>query len=92
MSHGNGPSQSLAGLLAIERLGEGEFTVRLEDFFGDTLGGDVLARSVLAAAAGACPQKHLASLHAHFFRPVRPAVPLRLLERRRRPRAGARPA
>lgn len=68
-----GPREKLAEILRIEPVREGEFAARLEDFWGAALGGDVLARAALAAAAG-CPGLELRSLHASFLRPVPPEI------------------
>ena len=75
------PRESLAAILAVERIREGEFTARLEDFFGSSLGGDALARAALAAAES-CEGKELHALHASFLRPIPPSAPLTLLVER----------
>jgi acyl-CoA thioesterase-2 len=77
MTGARSPRESLAEMLRIERVREGEFAARCEDFWGAALGGDVLARAVLAAAA-TCRGLELHSLHAAFLRPVPPALPLSL--------------
>lgn len=77
MSRVSSPRESLASILSVESLGEGEFTARLEDFWGASLGGDALARAALAAAES-CEGRDLHSLHACSLRPAPPGVPLTL--------------
>jgi acyl-CoA thioesterase-2 len=77
MSRTSGPSEVLASLLRVEPVRDGEFAVRLEDFWGGSLDADVLARAALAAAQG-CPAEELHSLHACFLKPAPPGVPLTL--------------
>ena len=72
------PRETLAEILRLERVRDGEFTVRFEDFWGATLGGDVLARAALAAAASCEGRFELRSLHASFLRPVPPELRLAL--------------
>jgi acyl-CoA thioesterase-2 len=64
-------------MLSVECLRENEFTARLEDFWGQALGADVLARAVRAAAA-TCPGNEPHSLQACFVRPAPAGEPLRL--------------
>jgi len=68
-------------MLTIERVRDGEFVARLEDFWGAPLGADILARAALVAA-DSCEGKELHSLHACFLRPAPAATPLRLLVER----------
>jgi acyl-CoA thioesterase-2 len=77
MSDGTSPRESLAEILCVEPVGEDEFVARCEDFWGQSLGGDLLARVALAAAESR-PELQLHSLHASFLRPVPPGLPLRL--------------
>jgi acyl-CoA thioesterase-2 len=77
MSDTTSPRESLAEILRVERIRDGEFVARCEDFFGASLGGDVLARAMLAAA-DSCAGMQLHSLHATFLRPVPPGRALRL--------------
>jgi acyl-CoA thioesterase-2 len=81
MSNDSSPRESLASILSVERVRDGEYAARLEDFWGTSIGGDALARAVLAAAED-CEGTQLHSLHASFLRPAPPAVPLRLLVER----------
>lgn len=81
MSNESSPRESLASILSVERVRDGEYVARLEGFWGASSGGDALARAVLAAAEG-CEGTQLHSLHASFLRPAPPAVPLRLLVER----------
>ncbi len=71
------PRESFASMLAVERRGDGEFVARLEDFWGDSLGADVLARAALAAGE-TCEGRELHSLHACFLASAPPDVPLTL--------------
>jgi acyl-CoA thioesterase-2 len=77
MTRATSPSESLAGILRLERVREGEFTARFEDFWGASVGGDVLARAALAAAS-TCEGLQLHSLQASFLRPVPPGLRLGL--------------
>jgi len=77
MTDAASPRESLAEMLRLERLRDGEFAARCEDFWGASLGGDVLARAALAAAA-TCEGRQLHSLHASFLRPVPPGLRLAL--------------
>jgi acyl-CoA thioesterase-2 len=71
------PRESFVEILELERVGEGEFIARLEDFWGASQGGDALARAALAAA-GSCPGLELRSLNARYLCPLPAATPLRL--------------
>jgi acyl-CoA thioesterase-2 len=71
------PRESLAEILRIERARGGDATATLEDFWGESQGGDLLARAALAAAA-TCPELELLSLHAQLLRPAPPGRPLAL--------------
>jgi len=71
------PRESLAEMLRIETVRDGEFAARFEDFWGASVGGDMLARAALAAAA-TCEGLQLRSLHASFLRPVPPRLRLAL--------------
>ena len=71
------PTEVLAELLRVERVGDLEFGAVLESFWGASLRGDLLARAALAASATASGRE-LRSLHASFLRPAPPSVPLRL--------------
>jgi acyl-CoA thioesterase-2 len=62
-------------MLAVERVGDGEFRAVLEDYGGGSFGGDTLARLVRAAAL-TCEGRELHSLHTYFLRPAPPGVPL----------------
>jgi len=73
----SGPGESLASMLKVERRGDDEFVVRLEDFWGASMGCDVLARASLAAVA-TCAGKELYALQASFFDSAPAAVPLQL--------------
>jgi acyl-CoA thioesterase-2 len=86
MTEPAGPREKLAEMLRLEPLGDGRFAARFEDFWGDAMGGDVLARAALAAAAS-CEGLALRSLHASFLRPVPPKLRLVL---RVEPLAGSR--
>ena len=94
MTDAASPRESLVEILRLERVRDGEFVAPLEDFWGASLGGDVLARAALAAAAS-CAGLELRSLHASFLRPVPPGLRLRAARRaargaiRRRAPAGA---
>ncbi len=77
MTDSASPGEALAEILRVEPLRNGEFTARFEDFWGNTVGGDVLARAALAAAA-TCEGLELHSLHASFLRPVPPGTRLAL--------------
>ena len=77
MSNVVSPRESLVEILQLERVREGEYSARLEDFWGASLGGDALARAALAAA-DSCEGLELHSLHACFLRPLPAGVPLRL--------------
>lgn len=65
----------LAEMLAVERLGDGEFRAVLEGYGGVTFGGDTLGRLVRAAAL-TCAGRELHSLHTYFLRPVPPGIPV----------------
>jgi acyl-CoA thioesterase-2 len=69
---------SLATLLTLDPVRDGEFVAQLRDW-GDAsaYGGDAIARAALAAARG-CEGKQLHALHASFLRPLPAAVPLRV--------------
>ena len=89
MSDAAGPRESFVEILELERVREGAFIARLEDFWGASLGGDALARAALAAA-DSCPGLELRSLHARYLRPLPAATPLRLhVERLADAEAGA---
>lgn len=77
MSSISSPRESLAEILTLERKGDSEYVVRLEDFWGEASGGDALARAALAAAES-CPGQELRSLHASYLRALPPGVALRL--------------
>ncbi len=77
MSGSAGPRESFVEIFQIERVNDGEFVTRLEDFWGTPLGGDALARAALAAAAS-CAGLELQSLHANFVGPLPAEIPLRL--------------
>ena len=81
MEQTSSPQESLAAMLTVERVRDGEFVTQLENFWGASLGGDIVARAVLAAA-DSCAGKELRSLHACFLRPAPPATPLKLLVER----------
>ncbi len=94
------PPRSLASVLEIEPVGEGEYTTRLESYGGRSFGGESLASAALAAAL-TCKERKLHSLHAYFLRPAPPEVPLdvkvdplkdgrRLSQRRAQVRRGER--
>ena len=69
--------EDLAAILRIEPVKPGEFTARLEDFWGEPSGGDALARAALAAAES-CPGQELRSLHASYLRALPTGCALRL--------------
>ena len=71
------PRESLGEILGLEPAGGSAFTVRLENFFGEALAGDVLARMALAAGVG-CTGRELSSVVATFLRPAPPDQPLAL--------------
>jgi acyl-CoA thioesterase-2 len=71
------PRQSLDEIMGVQRRAEGSYLASLEDFWGASDEGDLLARIVLAAAPSA-PHGSLRSLHARLFRPAPPDVALRL--------------
>jgi acyl-CoA thioesterase II len=77
MTDSASPREALAEILRLEPVGGGEFAACFEDFWGNTVGGDVLARAALAAAA-TCEGLELDSLHASFLRPVPPGIRLAL--------------
>jgi len=77
MTGAAGPRETLAEMLRLEPVRDGEFAARFEDFWGASAGGDVLARAALAAAA-TCEGLQLHSLHASFLRPVPPGRRLAL--------------
>lgn len=77
MSHASGPNESLSSMLHVERVRDGEFAARLEDFWGGSLDADVLARAALAAAQ-TCEGMELHSLHASLLRSAPPGAPLTL--------------
>jgi hypothetical protein len=43
---------SLDEMMTVALVRDGELAVRLEDFFGESIGGDVLGRATRAAATG----------------------------------------
>jgi acyl-CoA thioesterase-2 len=89
MSDAASPRESLREILELERVRDGAFVARLEDFWGASQGGDALARAALAAA-DSCPGLELRSLHARYLRPLPAASPLRLrVERLADAEAGA---
>jgi len=65
----------LAEMLAVERVGEGEFVTTLADYGGGSFGGDTLGRLVLAAAR-TCEGREIHSLHSYFLRPAPAGVPI----------------
>lgn len=69
------PHPPLAEMLAVEPVGDGEFTTTLQDFGGGSFGGDTLGRLVLAAAR-TCEGRELHSLHTYFLRPAPAQVPI----------------
>jgi len=71
------PRESLAALLTVHRLRDDEFVACLEDFWGASLGCDVLARAALATA-DTCEEKKLHSLHACFLESIPSQTPLSL--------------
>ncbi len=75
------PRESLASILTVERVRDGEFITQLESFWGDSLPGDVLARAALAAA-DSCKGQDLHSLHACYLKPAPAGVPLTLMVER----------
>ena len=77
MTDAASPRENLAEMLSIERVREGEFATRCEDFWGASLGGDLLARAALAAASS-CEGLQLHSLHAVFLHPAPPGLRLAL--------------
>ena len=91
MSGAVSPRESLVEILRLERVRDGEFVARLEDFWGASLGGDALARAALAAAA-LCEGLELHSLHASFLRPAAAGTPARAARRAARGRCATAPA
>ena len=77
MTEAASPGESLASMLEVERLAADDFTARLEDFWGGSLGCDALARAALAAGQ-TCADKELHSLHASFIATAPPALPIAL--------------
>lgn len=71
------PRESLATILTVQRLRDDEFVTCLEDFWGASLGCDVLARAALAAAY-TCEEKKLHSLHACFLESIPSQTPISL--------------
>ena len=81
MSAEQQPRESLEAILQVERRGEDLFCAELEDFHGQALGGDVLARAALAARAFRDSEHdgvELCTLHGSFISTPPPATPLEL--------------
>ena len=72
------PNESLAEILRVSTGPEGGWSASLEDFFGASLGGDLLARAVLVASAD-CGARRLRALHATYLEPPPPGVALPLI-------------
>jgi acyl-CoA thioesterase-2 len=64
-------------MLRVERIREGEFGARLEDFWGGSLHADALGRAALAAAQ-TCEGMELHALHASLLGSAPPGAPLTL--------------
>jgi acyl-CoA thioesterase-2 len=77
MSLASVPNESLASMLRVEPMRDGEFAARLEDFWGGSLDADALARAALAAAQS-CEAMELHCLHASPLRSAAPGAPLTL--------------
>ncbi len=77
MAKKNSPSLSLAPVLSVDCVREGEFTTRMQSHGGRSFGGESLACAALAAAH-TCKERELHSLHAYFLRPVPAETPLEL--------------
>ena len=77
MTHEEAPRESLAAILQIERSGGGGLSARLEDFWGQSLGGDALARAALAASES-CGDRELHALHGCVLRSAPAGVDLAL--------------
>ena len=71
------PREALSEWMRVTPRGEGAFEAVLENHFGESHRGDLLARCALAALA-ADPARALSSLHADWLSPAPPAVPLTL--------------
>lgn len=69
------PREALGEWMGVTRRGEGAFEAVLENHFGESHHGDLLARCALAALA-ANPARALSSLHADWLAPAPPAVPI----------------
>lgn len=71
------PRESLDEILALGPAGDQTFEVRLENFFGEALPGDVLARMALAAGLD-CAGRELCAIAATFLRRAPPSQALAL--------------
>jgi acyl-CoA thioesterase-2 len=73
------PIDSLETILRLEAPPGARYSVRLADFFGAALAGDLLARMIRGTARGIPTDRHLHALHAVFIEAVPPSVLLDVL-------------
>jgi acyl-CoA thioesterase-2 len=66
----------LTPALAVEQIGDTDFVGTPADYDGRAFGGELLAKSVMAASR-TCAGRCFHSLHGYFLRAVRPGVPAR---------------